>query len=116
MKRSLASFVLVIAAACSAAPPPAEQGPTSNATLFEGARLITGDGSTPVEDSAILIEGDQISRVGRKGEIQLPAGAQRVDLTGKTIYPGWRYAPLPKSPRYVTPTPPLLNMPGGKQA
>ena len=87
MKRSLASFVLVIAAACSAAPPPAEQGPTSNATLFEGARLITGDGSTPVEDSAILIEGDQISRVGKKGEIQLPGGAQRVDLTGKTVMP-----------------------------
>src|SRR5258708_6482912 len=57
------------------------------ATLFEGARLIVGDGGAPVENSAFLIEGNKILKVGKKGELQLPAGAARVSLTGKTVMP-----------------------------
>src|SRR5258706_10445277 len=55
--------------------------------LYEGARLITGDGSAAIENSAFLVTGNQFTRVGRKGEIPLPAGATRVDLTGKTVMP-----------------------------
>ena len=57
------------------------------ATVFEGARLITGDGSTPIEDSAFVIEAGRITAVGRRGEVRAPAGAQRVDLAGKTVIP-----------------------------
>jgi imidazolonepropionase-like amidohydrolase len=57
------------------------------AVLFEGARLITGDGTAPIENSAFLIENTQFTRVGRRGQIPLPAGALRVDLTGKTVMP-----------------------------
>ncbi|HEY2845523.1 MAG TPA: amidohydrolase family protein [Bryobacteraceae bacterium] len=57
------------------------------ATLFEGARLITGDGSAAIENSAFLIENTQFLRIGRRGQIALPAGAKRVDLTGKTVMP-----------------------------
>jgi imidazolonepropionase-like amidohydrolase len=60
---------------------------TGTAVLFEGARLITGDGSAPVENSAFLIENDRFTRIGRKGEVDAPAGAMRVDLTGKTVMP-----------------------------
>ena len=75
-------------AACSSSPPSLNQQPaSSNATLFEGARLITGDAGAPIEDSAFLIENDRIVSVGKKGEIALPAGAARVDLTGKTVMP-----------------------------
>jgi imidazolonepropionase-like amidohydrolase len=56
--------------------------------LFEGARLITGDGSVPIENSAFLIENNRISKVGKKGQVQAPAGATRVDLAGKTVMPG----------------------------
>ena len=75
---------LLFTAACSRQAPPA---PEASATLFEGARLITGDGSAPVENSAFLIENGKISSVGRKGDIMPPAGAARVDLTGKTVMP-----------------------------
>jgi imidazolonepropionase-like amidohydrolase len=54
---------------------------------FEGARLIVGDGTAPIESSAFLVEGDVFAWVGRKGERQPPAGATRVDLTGKTVIP-----------------------------
>ena len=55
--------------------------------LFEGARLIDGDGGMPIEDSAFLIENNKFTMVGKKGQIQAPAGAARVDLTGKTVMP-----------------------------
>jgi hypothetical protein len=41
---------------------------TPRATVFEGARLIVGDGSV-VEDSAFVMEGTQFSRVGRRGSM-----------------------------------------------
>src|SRR5262245_19804129 len=56
-------------------------------TLFEGARLIVGDGSAPIENAAFLVEGDTFTWVGKKGERQPPAGAARVDLSGKTVIP-----------------------------
>jgi imidazolonepropionase-like amidohydrolase len=55
--------------------------------LFEGARLIIGDESSPIESSAFLVEGSTFTRVGRKGEVEAPEGVARVDLTGKTVMP-----------------------------
>jgi imidazolonepropionase-like amidohydrolase len=63
-------------------------GTTARVTLYEGARLVTGDGAAPIESSAFLVDGTKFSRVGRKGELQAPPGAARVDLTGKTVIPG----------------------------
>ena len=84
----ISSCVIVFAAACSSLAPSAEQrAAASNATFFEGARLITGDGSTPVEDSAFVIENDRIVSVGKKGEVKPPVGAAFVDLSGKTVMP-----------------------------
>jgi imidazolonepropionase-like amidohydrolase len=56
-------------------------------TVFEGARLITVEGETPIEDSAFLVEDERITRVGRRGEISVPSGAVRVELIGKTVIP-----------------------------
>jgi len=54
--------------------------------LFEGARLILGDGSL-IENGALLVEGDLILAVGSVGEVTAPDGARTVDLAGKTIMP-----------------------------
>ena len=40
--------------------------------MFEGARLITGEGSAPIENSAFVIEGNRITAVGRRGEVRAP--------------------------------------------
>ena len=68
---------------------PAAQGRGSApaVTLYENARLIVGDGSGPIENAAFLVENARFTRVGRRGEIQAPPGAARVDLTGKTVIP-----------------------------
>src|ERR1700681_4074417 len=61
-------------------------GPTG-VSVFEGARLITGDGSAPIEDSAFMVENGVFTRIGRRGELPVPAGVTHVDLTGKTVMP-----------------------------
>jgi imidazolonepropionase-like amidohydrolase len=59
----------------------------SNAVLYEGARLIIGDGSAPIEGGAFVVQNGRVSALGRKGAVAAPAGATRVDLTGKTVMP-----------------------------
>jgi imidazolonepropionase-like amidohydrolase len=56
-------------------------------TVYEGARLIAGDGGAPIENSAFVVQGDRFTDVGRRGQLKVPAGANRVDLTGKTVMP-----------------------------
>ena len=64
------------------------QSQAQGITAYEGARLITGDGGTPIEDSVFVVEGTRITQVGRRGQVTVPAGATRIDLTGKTVMPG----------------------------
>src|SRR6266567_5154729 len=65
-----------------------QSGSTSTGAIwFEGARLITGDSSAPIENSAFLVEGDSFTWVGKKGDRQPPQNATRVDLSGKTVIP-----------------------------
>src|SRR5512134_3350242 len=59
----------------------------SRSTMYEGARLIVGDGSAPIENAAFLVENARFTRVGRRGDVPAPPGAARVDLTGKTVIP-----------------------------
>src|SRR5262245_40960700 len=83
--RSIAvvAFVAAVTLGLMAAQAPQAGG----VTVFEGARLITGDGSAPIESSAFVIQGDRFTEVGRRGQVKIPAGARRVDVTGKTVIP-----------------------------
>ena len=57
------------------------------ATLYEGARIIVGDGSPAIEQGAILVDGAVIAQIGPRGAMTIPAGVRRVDLSGKTVMP-----------------------------
>jgi imidazolonepropionase-like amidohydrolase len=62
--------------------PASSQAPV---TAFEGARIIVGDGSPAIEKGIIVVNGTTIQAVG--ANVQVPAGAQRVNLAGKTVMP-----------------------------
>ncbi len=79
LSASLAACLLLLAG-CASKPQAA-----SSAVLFEGARLVSGDGT--VENAAFLVDNGKFTKVGRKGEVEAPAGAAHVDLTGKTVTP-----------------------------
>lgn len=83
---SLCSIALILATGCST-PETVEVPAPTVVTVFEGARLIVGDGSEPIEDAAFIVENDRFTAVGRRGQLDVPEGATRVDLTGKTVMP-----------------------------
>lgn len=84
----LAAVVLVAAYAAARGMFLATAAQTPSRILFEGGRLIDGEGRAPIERSAILVDSGTIVRVGPEGTIEASAGTARVDLSGKTIIPG----------------------------
>jgi imidazolonepropionase-like amidohydrolase len=62
------------------------QAPTA-VTIFEGARVIVGNGNAPLENASFVVSGDRIVQVGRAADIKAPASAARVSLAGKTVMP-----------------------------
>ena len=56
------------------------------ATAYEGARLIVGDGRV-IENGTLIVEGAKIAQAGAAAAVQVPAGATRVNLAGKTVMP-----------------------------
>lgn len=60
---------------------------SQNVVVYEGARLIIGDASAPIENGAFVVQSGHIIAIGPKGSVKVPSGAARVDLTGKTVMP-----------------------------
>jgi imidazolonepropionase-like amidohydrolase/Tol biopolymer transport system component len=55
-----------------------------------GAKVITmaDEAGGIIEDGVVIVEGNRIRQIGPRGQVAIPAGAQTVDVTGKTIIPG----------------------------
>jgi imidazolonepropionase-like amidohydrolase len=53
-----------------------------------GATLIDGTGAEAIRKSAVIIEDNIISAVGRQEETEIPEGAEIVNLDGLTLLPG----------------------------
>jgi N-acetylglucosamine-6-phosphate deacetylase len=89
MRRTSVAALLAVAALVTAGCSPRQEAGsgTEQVTVYEGARLITGDGSAPIEDSVFTVSAGTFASVGRRGELQVPPDAERVDLTGKTVMP-----------------------------
>src|SRR5690606_23700129 len=58
-------------------------------TAFTGARLIDGTGAAPVDDAVLLVRAGRIEAVGPAANVAIPADAERVDLSGRTVLPGF---------------------------
>src|SRR3954453_23669497 len=75
-------LALVLAAGTSAI---VAQAPA--VTVFEGARVVVGDGRAPIENATFIVSGNRFTEVGRAGGVKIPANASRVNLAGKTVMP-----------------------------
>jgi imidazolonepropionase-like amidohydrolase len=79
----LASIFLV---ACQPTTTPESQD--SALVVIQGATVIDGVSSTPIENAVIVIEGDTIRAIGSAGSVDVPSNARTVNAAGKTIIPG----------------------------
>jgi imidazolonepropionase-like amidohydrolase len=84
--RVWSGLVLLLATACARPAAQAPQGQSAGSTLFTGARLVVGDGTT-IDNGAFIVERGLIAQVGRAGDLRAPAGSRSVDLTGRTVMP-----------------------------
>ncbi len=68
---------------------PVDAPPPSSVIAFTGGRVVTMKGDEVIEDGVVVVEGSRIRAVGRKGEVVIPAGAKTIDVSGKTVLPGF---------------------------
>jgi imidazolonepropionase-like amidohydrolase len=79
MKKLLVAGILAAAAVATAIA-------QNKVTVFEGARVIVGDGRS-IDNATFVVQGDRITQAGAASAIKAPAGAARVSLAGKTVMP-----------------------------
>ncbi len=77
----LVSLILMGMVGGSAAQDPAVRA-------FVGARIIDGSGRPAIDQGVLVVRGGRVDSVGPAASARVPNGAQRVDVTGKTIVPG----------------------------
>jgi imidazolonepropionase-like amidohydrolase len=116
MRRLTFSAYLVAAVGIASISTHSQGRPLARVAIYEGARLIIGDASPPIENGAVVVQEGRIVAIGPKSAIAAPAGATRVDLTGKTVMPaivnlhahfGWEIfsaqGDVPAAPQNFTP-------------
>ncbi|HJO39817.1 MAG: amidohydrolase family protein [Vicinamibacterales bacterium] len=62
--------------------------PTGDVVL-RGGRVVTMNDLEVIERADVLVSGNRIAAVGPSGTLTVPAGAEEIDVTGKTIMPGF---------------------------
>ena len=53
-----------------------------------GGQVIDGYEGPPIHDGVVLIAGERIVAVGRRGEVAVPAGTPVIDTAGMSVLPG----------------------------
>ena len=61
----------------------------SGQAVLRGARVITMHGDDVIEDADIIVKDNRIVAVGKRDGTAVPAGAKVIDVSGKTIVPGF---------------------------
>jgi imidazolonepropionase-like amidohydrolase len=59
------------------------------ALVVQGGKLIDGTGRLPIENCVIVIQAGRFQAVGRTGQVSIPAGADVIDVKGKSVLPGF---------------------------
>lgn len=82
--------VFAIAACATPDPGDAEGAPGRDAVVaLVGVTVVDGTGAPPQPDRTVLLRGERIEEVGPAGEVRVPEGAERLDLAGHFVVPGF---------------------------
>jgi len=61
----------------------------SGVVVLRGGRIVTMKDREVIENGDVVITGNRISAIGARGSVTIPRGARSIDVTGKTILPGY---------------------------
>lgn len=76
----------VIVGVATLAQTPDRQGGAGRDTFFRNARIIDGDGKVIAEKGVLVVRDGRVVSAGTSAAV--PAGAQSIDLSGRTVIPG----------------------------
>ena len=68
---------------------PAPRDTPRGTMVLHGGRVISMKGHEIIDNADVVIQDNRILAVGPAGKVTIPAGAQVVDVTGKTLLPGF---------------------------
>jgi Tol biopolymer transport system component len=57
--------------------------------VLRGGRVLTMKGHEIIDDADVVVTDNRITAVGKTGEVEVPAGAEVVDVRGRTLLPGF---------------------------
>jgi Tol biopolymer transport system component/imidazolonepropionase-like amidohydrolase len=57
--------------------------------VFRGATVITMRGDEVIENADLVVRNNRIEAVGRRGSVTVPENARVIDVSGRTIVPGF---------------------------
>lgn len=87
MRTTSRAAACVLALACALVTGrPAAAGPVQGTIAITGGTVVIGDGSAPIDNATVVLRDGRIVAAG--AGIAVPAGAQRIDATGKWVTPG----------------------------
>jgi len=77
-----------VAVGCGGEPEPAPIEMTPGLQAFVGARIIDGTGAAAVENGVLVVRDGRIEAVGASDSVNVPADAEQIDVSGRTLMPG----------------------------
>ena len=78
---------LIVFVCCIALSPASLWAQTERPRAFVGAQIIPISGA-PIQDGVLVVSGGKITAVGSRNSVNVPAGAEVIDVNGKVIMPG----------------------------
>jgi Tol biopolymer transport system component len=57
--------------------------------VLRGARLVTMKGAEVIPNGDVVVKDNRIIAIGARGKVQIPRDAKTIDVSGKTIMPGF---------------------------
>jgi imidazolonepropionase-like amidohydrolase len=63
-------------------------GSAAQTIALTGSTIIDGTGRAPISNGVVVVRGDRLDCVGTAAQCPVPAGATRLDVTGRFLTPG----------------------------
>jgi imidazolonepropionase-like amidohydrolase len=79
----------LLAFACSTPAPEAPPAPPpTGEKAFVGATILDGTGAAPIVDGVLIVKDGKIRAIGPASDVVVSDGAERIDVSGRTLMPG----------------------------
>ena len=80
---------------------PAARDTPHGTVVLRGGRALTMKGHEIIDNADVLVRDNRIVAVGARGSVQVPADARIIDVSGKTVMPG--FVDTHYHPQWLTP-------------